>query len=165
MLMVTDSGGVWGVIADWRRDIKNRYSASNLELNHHLRVRKGCCAGSCSRLLPSGILFGGNTLFRGGPPRRSAGSQLLICEASAAAIEFAVGEALVNLIEGLVNRVVKLLRRQTQSAPLGPPRITISFKVILDYAGCSSFFASGFSATGPCVSALGGGGASPIRLE
>jgi hypothetical protein len=34
-----------------------------------------------------------------------------------------------------------------------------------DQAGCSSFFASGFSITGPCVSAVGGGGASPIRFE
>lgn len=32
------------------------------------------------------------------------------------------------------------------------------------YAGCSSFFGP-FSNTGPCVSTVGGGGASPIRFE
>lgn len=88
-------------------------STSILKLAHCLRVRKRNCAGSCSRFLPSGILFGGDTLFRCGPPCRCAVSQFLICEVSAAAIEFAIGETLVNLIEGLVNRVVKLLRRQT----------------------------------------------------
>ena len=33
------------------------------------------------------------------------------------------------------------------------------------YAGCNSRFWSFFSSTGPCVSAVGGGGASPMRLE
>ena len=33
------------------------------------------------------------------------------------------------------------------------------------YAGCSFFFPPFFSTTGPCVSTVGGGGASPIRFE
>jgi hypothetical protein len=44
-----------------------------------------------------------------------------------------------------------------------PARRTMSFMLI--YAGCSSFFSPFFSTTGPCVSAVGGGGASPIRFE
>jgi len=41
--------------------------------------------------------------------------------------------------------------------------------VLAAYAGCSSlllpFFSGPAMGTGPCVSAVGGGGASPIRFE
>jgi len=57
-------------------------------------------------------------------------------------------------------------------APLGPPSRMILFTIALSidpYAGTNSFFPPFFSGstigTGPCVSTVGGGGASPIRFE
>ena len=69
----------------------------------------------------------------------------------------------------------KTLAAVVLPAPFGPPRMTISFTI--NYAGCNTFlllffaafFAAGlaavFSTTGPCVSTVGRGGASPMRLE
>src|ERR1700721_2605548 len=48
----------------------------------------------------------------------------------------------------------------------GAPFFQIDYTLFpVFYAGCSSSFSCFFSVTGPWVSAVGGGGASPMRFE
>jgi len=41
----------------------------------------------------------------------------------------------------------------------------IVFRTTFFAVGLAAVYAAGFSTTGPCVSAVGGGGASPLRFE
>ena len=64
------------------------------------------------------------------------------------------------------NRVVRILGRlQFRSSRKAGVRLRAAFQSSPPYAGCNSLFSSFFSTTGPCVSTVGGGGASPMRLE